>query len=170
METKTHPSIVAAWFAIIAALITALATLAVPFIAHELESKPIPIQVDTTLSGTQPPTPTETLLPETSSARSLTSIVAEYIVDNGDSLPIVSRNIFGVDAYSVAIGKANCTSVLHTGDKLTIYYYIVQEGDYLYLIATHFGTSVDRLQDINGFWDEIYPNQIVVLPTYEQCK
>jgi hypothetical protein len=116
-------------------------------------------------------TATITITPTVTPTITLSYFEKEYFVLDGDNLAKISRKELNSEKYGGAIGRANCTDIIHTGDVLILRYYEVQAGDYLYLIATQYGTSLERLQEVNRFVNyEIIPGQVVFLPVYEQCN
>lgn len=105
-----------------------------------------------------------------------------YTVRSGDTLFKLSQR-YGVSLADIQAANSNWSGYIEVGQQIVIpdrpgvsqpgagngswnssQRYTVQPGDTLYLIARRYGVSLDELQRLNGWNDQIYPGQVILLP------
>jgi len=98
-----------------------------------------------------------------------------YTVQPGDTLYLIAKS-FGTSVDSIMSLNGLSSTVIYPGQVLLVsgsgqapkgktQQYTVRPGDTLYLIAQHFGTSVDSIMSLNGLSSTvIYPGQVLLVP------
>ena len=99
----------------------------------------------------------------------------QYTVQPGDTLYLIAKS-FGTSVDSIMSLNGLSSTVIYPGQVLLVsgsgqapkgktQQYTVRPGDTLYLIAQHFGTSVDSIMSLNGLSSTvIYPGQVLLVP------